>query len=358
MGKRKSNAWNGLNRIISGLIHVIIIDLYKIYLSLASSTRRRKIFKSVRHFLSILYTRITKEKVPREAGSLAYVTILGFIPFITFIVMLAPDLPFLNLKDKIADIVAKNFIPGSAEAVMDMINEMIARRMGLNIMVFGILLVSSYLLFNNIRSTFDRILSTHAPQSQDIISQFIKFFGTLVFGLIIMVLLFSSSSLPIISRLLKFPLFTWLTYILPFVMQFFALLFLYMLMPSIKIRRSSLIRGTFWTTVIWVLVKSGFDYYIYNLTSYQAVYGVLAALPIFLFWIYINWLIILGGIVLVSIIDNRDSEEVIQKVPQHVVRISLEMFSDEKLNQNLTSYISRKDIKDLVELIDKDGSHE
>jgi uncharacterized BrkB/YihY/UPF0761 family membrane protein len=157
---------------------------------------------------------------------------------------------------------------------------------------------------------------------------------------------------------LKFPLFTWLTYILPFVMQFFALLFLYMLMPSIKIRRSSLIRGTFWTTVIWVLVKSGFDYYIYNLTSYQAVYGVLAALPIFLFWIYINWLIILGGIVLVSIIDNRDSEEVIQKVPQHVVRISLEMFSDEKLNQNLTSYISRKDIKDLVELIDKDGSHE
>jgi YihY family inner membrane protein len=116
-----------------------------------------------------------KKKVPREAGSLAYVTILGFIPFITFIVMLAPDLPFLNLKDKIADIVAKNFIPGSAEAVMDMINEMIARRMGLNIMVFGILLVSSYLLFNNIRSTFDRILSTHAPQSQDIISQFINF---------------------------------------------------------------------------------------------------------------------------------------------------------------------------------------
>jgi uncharacterized BrkB/YihY/UPF0761 family membrane protein len=154
------------------------------------------------------------------------------------------------------------------------------------------------------------------------------------------------------------PLFTWLSYILPFVIQFFALLFLYMLMPSIKIRRASLIRGTFWTTLIWVLVKSGFDFYIYNLTSYQAVYGVLAALPIFLFWIFINWLIILGGIVLVSVIDNQGSEEIIQKVPQQVVRISMEMYSDGKLNESLKSYISKKDIKHLVELIDEDGAHE
>lgn len=358
MGKQKGNVFTSFSRLISALFRIIIIDLYKIYLTLASSPRRHKIWHKIKVFISLMYVRITKEKVPREAGSLAYTTILGFIPFITFIVMLAPDLPFLNLKEKIANVVATNFIPGSAETVMDMINEMIARRMGLNIMVFIILLISSYLLFSNIRRTFDRILSTHAPQSQDIISQFIKFFGTLVFGLIILILLFSSSSLPIISRLLKMPLFTWLSYILPFVLQFFALLFLYMLMPSIKIRRASLIRGTFWTTLIWVLVKSGFDFYIYNLTSYQAVYGVLAALPIFLFWIYINWLIILGGIVLVSVIDNQDSEEIIQKIPHRVVRISLEMYSDGKLNESLKSYISKKDIKDLVELIDEDGAHE
>jgi len=102
------------------------------------------------------------------------------------------SLSFLNLKEKIGDVVAQNFIPGSAEQVMEMINEMIARRMGLNIMVFVILLISSYLLFNNIRSTFDRILSTHAPEHSDLLSQFVKFFGTVVFGLLIMVLLFSS----------------------------------------------------------------------------------------------------------------------------------------------------------------------
>jgi len=121
------------------------------------------------------------------------------------------------------------------------------------------------------------------------------------------------------------------------------------------VRRKSLIQGAFWTTVIWVLVKSGFDYYIYNLTSFQAVYGVIAALPILLFWIYVNWLIILSGIVLVSVIDKGVREEVIQKTPKKVVRITMEMYSDDRLNNRLESFINKKDITDLVEQFDKDG---
>ncbi|HNQ44166.1 MAG TPA: YihY family inner membrane protein [Candidatus Cloacimonadota bacterium] len=315
LGKKKDRVsiFSRLRQWLMSYFRILIVDSYRICLYLSSAQRRKIMMGSIGNFLKALYQRIISEGVLRESASLSYVTILGFIPFITFIVMIAPDLPFLNLKEKISEVVATNFIPGSAKAVMDMINDMIARRMGLNIMVFVILLISSYSLFNNIRKTFDRILSTQLAESQDILTQFIKFFGTLVFGLVIMVLLFSSSSMPIISRILKLPIFTWLGYIVPFVLQFLALLFLYMLMPSIKIRRSSLFRGVFCTTVIWVLVKSGFDSYIYNLTSYQAVYGVIAALPIFLFWIYVNWVIILGGIVLISVIDSQDRRGCLKK---------------------------------------------
>ncbi len=355
MGKRKGTIFTRIRDLFAPLTRGLIIRLYKIWLHVAIPKRRKAILGKIGKFFKLWFGRILSERVPREAGSLAYVTILGFIPFITFIIMLAPDLPFLNLKEKIGDVVAQNFIPGSAEAVMEMINEMIARRMGLNIMVFGILLISSYLLFENIRSTFDRILSTHAPERTDIMGQFVKFFGTLVFGLVIIVLLFSSSSLPIISRLLKLKVFFWLNYVIPFLLQFFALYFLYMLMPSIKVKRTSLFKGAFWTTLIWVLVKSGFDSYIYNLTSFQAVYGVIAAMPIFLFWIYVNWIIILSGIVLVGVIDKGVREEVIHKTPQKVVRITMEMYSNGKLNSRLENFINKKDIKDLVEQFDEEG---
>lgn len=358
MGKRKANLFTKIREAFTVLTRDFTIYFYKIWLTIKSPLRRKAIFGKAFNFMKLWIGRVISERVPRSSGSLAYVTILGFIPFITFIVMLAPDLPFLNLKDKIAAVVAENFIPGSADAVMGMINEMIARRMGLNIMVFIILLISSYVLFENIRGTFDRLLSTQVIERKDLLSQFVKFFGTIVFGFLILVLLFSSSSLPIISRLLKLRIFTWLMYIVPFILQFLAIFFLYMLMPSIKIRRKSLIKGAFWTTVIWVLVKSGFDFYIYNLTSFQAVYGVIAALPIFLFWIYVNWIIILSGIVLISVIDKGVMEELIQKQPQKIVRITLEMYTDDKLNQRLENYINKKDIKDFVDQFDEDNNHE
>ncbi len=321
---------------------------------LKSKAWRKATWSKTIIFFKLFIKRINEERIPRESAALAYVTILGFIPFITFIIMIAPDLPFFNVKGKIADVVAQHFIPGSAQAVMDMIGDMISRRMSLNIMAFSILLISAYLLFNNIQRTFDRILSTQTYEKNDIISQFVKFIGTLVFGLIILVLLFSSSSLPIISRIVKLRLFTWMTYILPFIMQFFLLYFLYIFFPSVRIKNRSIITGALWTTVIWVLLKSVFDQYIYNLTSYQAVYGVLAALPIFLFWIYVNWIIILSGVVLVSILDERIRRDLTQKDNEHYVKISIEMFSDKNLNKRLEDYVLKNSINDLVEIIDED----
>ncbi|MCB5271560.1 MAG: YihY family inner membrane protein [Candidatus Cloacimonetes bacterium] len=354
MGKRKANLFTKTREAITLLTREMTIYFYKIWLRLRSPKRRKAILGDAFKFMKLWIGRVISEGIPRSAGSLAYVTILGFIPFITFIVMLAPDLPFLNLKEKIGTIVAANFIPGSADAVMSMINDMIARRMGLNIMVFVILLISSYALFENIRNTFDRILITHVPEPKSILAQLVKFFGTVIFGLLILVLLFSSSSLPIISRLLKLRIFNWLMFVVPFILQFLAIFFLYKLMPSIKVKQKSLVLGAFWTTLIWLVVKAGFDFYIYNLTSFQAVYGVIAALPIFLFWIYVNWIIILAGIVLVSVIDKGIREEVMHKEPQKVVRLTLEMFSDGKLNQRLEKFMNKKAIKDLVDQIDED----
>jgi len=57
---------------------------------------------------------------------------------------------------------------------------------------------------------------------------------------------------------------------------------------------------------IWIIVKMGFDFYISNLTNMEVVYGVIATLPIFLFWIYLNWAIILFGVVLIAILENKE----------------------------------------------------
>ena len=41
--------------------------------------------------------------------------------------------------------------------------------------------------------------------------------------------------------------------------------------------------------------RQGFAFYLTHVPTYELVYGALAALPVFLIWIYVCWLIVLTG---------------------------------------------------------------
>ena len=43
------------------------------------------------------------------------------------------------------------------------------------------------------------------------------------------------------------------------------------------------------------IAKSSFTFYIRHFSTYQMVYGTLAAVPLFLIWIYLSWIILLSG---------------------------------------------------------------
>lgn len=331
-------------------------DLITVWDYMRSPAKRRYAARKVWEFISIFYRRVTTEGVLKESASLTYITLLGFIPFITFVVLMVPNLPFLDFKAKLNTVIEQNFVPGSARAVTQFISGLLKQRTGFNIFSFIVLIVSSYSLFSVIRDTFDRILSMQIRPPVDWLGQLLKFLGTMIFGMFIMIVLFSTSSMPIISTLLRYSfLKQQLLYLIPFVIQFMALTFLYMILPSIRVQRSSLFRGAFWTTVVWVIAKSGFDWYIFNLTSVQKVYGYFALLPISLMWIYANWVIIIGGIVLISVIDQKDKVEIARKIPKKVVRITMEMYSDGKLNQRLEDYLSRSSLNNMVKIIEEEG---
>jgi len=350
MGKHKAQK-NIFQFLFGGLfsqVNIAVEDFAKVIYYLRVPKMRKVILGNVFRFLQILQKRVAKEGILKESASLTYITILSFVPFVSFIVLIAPDLPVLNLGDKFRQIVAHNFIPGSANAIMNFVDGLITKRVGFNIFNFVLMVITSYSLFTVIRGAFDRILSMQQRISYDFITQLVKFFGTILFGMFIILLLFSSSSIPVVTRLLHMPVLKWLMVVVPFVLQFLALTFLYMLLPSVRIKRASLIRGAFWTTVIWVLAKSLFDVYIYNLTNMEAIYGVMAVLPIFLMWIYLNWVIILGGIVLVSIIDSEGKTPLYIEKPEETVRITMEMYADTKLAKRLEGMMDKKSLIDTI----------
>lgn len=324
-------------------------DLMEALSHLSDSKKRKALLKTISSNIMLFYRKFSQERVLREASALTYITLLGFIPFLVLVVLVVPRLPFLQASSEFQANLYQNFLPMSLGDIGPVISELIERRMSFNIFSFIVVIVTSYSLFRVIRDTFDRILRMEFIPPKDLISQLLKFFGTLIFGFLIILLLFSSSSLPIISSLFDIPLFKkQFVLIMPFVLQFVGLLFLYMILPSIKVKRKSLFRAAFWTTLVWVMVKVFFDYYIYNMTNMSAFYGVLMSLPAFLFWIYVNWVVVLSGIVLVSLLEYKELAVDTQK-EKHFVRLTVEMYTNRKLDKDIDLIINKEKLPELID---------
>ena len=81
----------------------------------------------------------------------------------------------------------------------------------------------------------------------------------------------------------------------PAVLEFSALTLLYWLIPNCAVRWRDGALGALVATVAIEILKVGFSIYIGAMSYYQTVYGALAAIPIFLLWMYISWMAVLLG---------------------------------------------------------------
>ena len=90
-----------------------------------------------------------------------------------------------------------------------------------------------------------------------------------------------------------------------FMLEVVALTLLYVAVPNCQIKYRWGIIGGIVVATIFELTKKLFSIYITNFTSYEVLYGAMATIPIVLLWIYLTWVIILFGAVLVYALSNK-----------------------------------------------------
>lgn len=83
---------------------------------------------------------------------------------------------------------------------------------------------------------------------------------------------------------------------------FFALL--YYAMPHVRVSPWAALCGGVLVSFGLVGMKSGFLWYMARATFYSKVYGTLSALPIFLVWLYLAWILVLVVAVMVASLDG------------------------------------------------------
>ena len=262
--------------------------------------------KKIYSFIKEFYTIFDQERILREAASLTFVTVLGFVPFTLFLLTFLPDIPPLNLTDQVKNIIVSLLMPESAELMHIFLDDLFNHTVKLSIFNIAMLAVTSFSLFNSINTSFDRILKIHLKPSKTTFGTLLKLFGMLVLGFFIFALLISTSSLPYFQAFFTSNIARqFLNFILPSVLWFTLICLAYYFLPNAKLKVFSILIAASSSAIIWFFTKLSFDYYISNLTRMKQLYGIISSFPIFLFWIYLNWIFVLSGVIILAILNSQ-----------------------------------------------------
>jgi membrane protein len=87
----------------------------------------------------------------------------------------------------------------------------------------------------------------------------------------------------------------WLLKILPYGVLWLVFTFIYAFMPNTKVELKSALWGGILAGTIYQLVQLAYITFQIGVSNYGAIYGSFAALPLFLVWLQMSWLIVLLG---------------------------------------------------------------
>jgi membrane protein len=85
------------------------------------------------------------------------------------------------------------------------------------------------------------------------------------------------------------------TFLIPVMVSWLAFFLLYWLVPSTHVKKHEALIGAVLASVLWECAKIGFAVYVENFGNYDAVYGSLGSVVIFLFLVFISANILLLG---------------------------------------------------------------
>lgn len=97
---------------------------------------------------------------------------------------------------------------------------------------------------------------------------------------------------------------TYLSHLVAVLASWILLFLLYALMPNASVSVSAAAIGALVAALLWEAAKYGFQIYVHTALPYSALYGSLGLIPLFLFWVYVTWLIVLFGLVWTYSVQN------------------------------------------------------
>ena len=256
-------------------------------------------WREVRDLCLFAGRRLKEEKLPQVAGSLTFTTTLALVPLLTIVLAIFTTFPvFSTFRASLETYFVQTVMPkGISNTIIGNLTQFASKATSLSAVGAVALLFTSSAMISMVERAFNqiwRVKRTRPLQHRLLMYWALLTLGPLLFGLS---LTMTSQLFMATNDLVRtVPLLGALFYTaVSLTVTTGAYTLLYMTVPNRYVDWRDAVWGALAAAVAFEFAKRGFGIFIKQFPNYTIIYGALAALPLFLLWMYLSWLITLVG---------------------------------------------------------------
>lgn len=289
-------------------------DIWRIHLS--ELPYFRSLYIRLLRIIMIVIRGVSRGKLSQRSSSLTYYSLLAIVPFLAIVFGIAKG---FGGERYLQDFILGNL--GIQEETMaqiiDFANRLLDKTRGDLLAGVAIILLiwTVIIVLNTVERTFNNIWQIYKRRS--FIRKFTDYLALILLSPALIILsssvtVYISTQLGVLSHKMTLveyvsPMVIFLLKLIPYVLIWILLTFVYMIFPNTKVRiRSALlagiVAGTIYQVVQWYYIR-----FQTGVSNYNAIYGSFAAIPLFLIWLNLSWRIILLGAEISFADQNVDS---------------------------------------------------
>ena len=249
-------------------------------------------------FVGQIWTSFQADRCSHSAAALTYMSLFAVVPLLTVLFAMLSAIPAFGQADtQIQQLVFSHFLPSSGEDIQGYLLKFSEQARHLTGIGIAFLAITALTMLMKIEQEFNVIWRAHRNRSG--LSSFLRYWailslGPLCIGLAIGISTYLASLHVLFDQVDLFGVRKFALVVAPYVLTAIAFTLLFAVIPNARVAIGDAAIGGLASALCFELAKYIFARVVAN-ASYQFIYGTFAAIPLFLLWIYISWMIVLAG---------------------------------------------------------------
>jgi membrane protein len=280
------------------------------------------------NFLLFVWRNFMRNEGLENAKSLTFTSLFAVVPLLTLILSILAAFPqFQVFGAQVQEMIYQRLLPSTGSELRNYLNDFAGQARNLTWAGAAMLLGTAYLMLVNIERNFNRIWGVSEQRKG--LTSFLLYWSVLSLGPFLLGVGFGISSyitsLTLFDRFSEFQLVgghNLLLGLFPVLLTTVAFTLLYVAVPNCGVKLRHGFMGALAVALAFIGVKWAFSKFIAT-ASYALIYGTFAAIPVFLIWLYLCWVVILFGANFVRAIPLYGSRMASEEVHPSLLLLAL-----------------------------------